>query len=262
MKDLNTNLLRFPQREQLQTDIDQAEAMLPSAKPDDRATIQAGINKSKRQLNSQSPEPLTGKEKDTLSALEKKLRTRITTNMPTEEVMRKNPAGATDWHTKWEKANKKLIRMWKNIKIQLNPDNSDKDLANIERYRPSGQTDRMRTDAQIVGLMSYGGIPEENWPFDAPQNTALEQAKRNVISEEEAEGAVNAALDEIDAEEAKAAIESDAEEVDGRKKELSPEQHAVLLKRLADARAAKAKKHAEELQLEETMQAVPVGKAD
>ena len=69
MKDLNTNLLRFPQREQLQSDIENAETMLPHAKPDDRGTIVSNIKKSKAQLHAQSPEPLTGKEKDTLHFL-------------------------------------------------------------------------------------------------------------------------------------------------------------------------------------------------
>lgn len=253
MKDLNTNLLRFPQREQLQADIAQSEGMLSSAKPEDKPIIQSSIARTKRQLSTQSPEPLTPKEKDTLHALEKKLVKRITENMPTEEVMRKNPAGAVDWHTKWERRNKKLIRIWKNIKIQLNPDNSDKDLANIERYRPSGQTDRIRTDAQIVGLHSFTGIDEDQWPFDAPQNTALEQVKRHTMTEAEAEGAVNSALESLDAEE----LEEETNEEDGKKKPVSPEQHAILVKRLADARAAKEKKRLEELQISETLQAVP-----
>jgi hypothetical protein len=133
MQDLKKNLLRYHQREQLQGEIKQAEDMLTQAKPEDRGTIHANITRTRRQLDSQSPTPLTPKEKDTLSNLEKKLRSRITTNMPTEEVMRKNPAGAVDWHQKWEKINKPLIRMWKNAMIQLNPDSSDRDLSNIER---------------------------------------------------------------------------------------------------------------------------------
>lgn len=252
MKDLNTNLLRYPQREQIQQEIQQAEEMLPSAKPDDKGGIIANIKKAKYTLSTQSPEPLTGKEKDTLHTLEKKLLTRITTNMPTEEVMRKNPAGAVDWHDKWSKANKKLIRMWKNVRIQLNPDNSDKDLANIERHRPSGQTDRMRVDAQIPGLVSYGNVPEELWPFEAPKNTALEQAKRNTISEEDAENAVNSALESFDG------SEIDAKPEEPKKKELSPEDHAILLQRLDKARAAMKKKREEERQLDDTLQAVPV----
>lgn len=252
MKDLNKNLLRFAQREELKTDIEQAEQMIPSAKPEERGTLLRSIKRQKQALNDGSPEPLTGKEKDTLSTLEKRLRAKITEHMPTEEVMRKNPTGAVDWHTKWQNKNKKLVRLWKNVQIQLNPDSQDKDLANIERFRPSGQTDRMRTDAQIVGLMSYGSVPEENWPFDAPENTALNQAKKHAMTEEEAEGAVNNALAELDVE------EEEEEEQDGRKKELSPEQHAILLQRLQKAREVKEQKRQEELQTEQALQAAPV----
>ena len=265
MKDLKTNLLRHHQREQLNSEIEQSERMLQRAKPEDAPVIKAGIARAKRQLTTQSPEPLTGKEKDTLATLEKKLLKKITTNMPTEEVMRKNPAGAVDWHTRWEKQNKSLIRVWKNIRIQLNPDNNDRDLANIERFRPQGQANRIRTDAQIVGAMSYSDIPDEQWPFEAPTNTALEQAKRNnTITELEAEAAVNQALEESDL----LADDVDTEDVeavdqkpDGRKREVSPERHAILVQRLADARAIRKQKLEQERQLDETLTAVPDAKA-
>ena len=256
MKDLNTNLLRYHQREQLQSEISQAESMLPHAKPDDKGTIVSNMNRTKKQLQAQSPEPLTPKEKDKLASLEKKLRSRITTNMPTAEVMRKNPAGAVDWHQKWEKANKKLIRMWKNIRIQLNPDSTDRDLSNIERYRPSGAQDRFRSDAQIPGVISYSSIPDELWPFDAPQNTAAAQAQKR-YDDEHAENDVNKALEEFDDSELPKNEDEDSEE-DGRKKPLTAEQQAVLVQRLANARAALAKKRAEEKQLDETLEAVPV----
>ena len=225
MQDLKKNLLRFHQREQLQGEIKQAQDMLPQAKQEDKGTILANINRTKRQLESQSPVPLTAKEKDTLSALEKKLRSRITTHMPTEEVMRKNPSGAVDWHQKWEKINKPLIQMWKNAVIQLNPDNSDRDLTNLERFRPSGQMDRFRSDAQIPGVMSYHNIPEEKWPFDAPENTALEQAKKHEYETDQAESDVNQALEQLDKSEEEVHIEK-----------CSPEQKALLTERLAKGR--------------------------
>lgn len=246
MKDLKTNLLRYHQREQLQNDISQAESMLPSAKPTEKGEILAGIKRNKKQLDIHSPSPLTAKEKDTLNALEKKLRTRITTNMPTQEVMRKNPAGAVDWHTKWEKSNKPLIRMWKNAVIQLNPDNSDRDLSNIERYRPSGVQDRFRSDAQIPGVISYGNVADENWPLDPPQNTALAQAQKH-YDEGEAETDVNKALEALDA----------VEEED-TKSGCSPERHAQLVENLAKGRAILAQKRAEEKQLQAAFENKPV----
>lgn len=240
MKDLKLNLLRYSQREQLKAEIAQADQSLSQAKSEDAGTIRASRNKTQKQLDEGSPVPLTGKEKDTLNALEKKLRARITTNMPTEETMRKNPAGAVDHHTKWERANKSLIRMWKNVKIQLNPENQDRDLCNIDKYRPSGQTDRMRTDAQIPGLMSFGTVPQENWDqiFDAPTNTALEQAKRREYEESDAQHEVNTAIDALDEQEIDQAEEES-------KDQCSPEQHAILVTRLQKAREVLAQKRAE-----------------
>lgn len=250
MKDLNLNLLRYAQREQIKREIEQASDSLGKATTEDAAAIRGTRQKLQRQLDAGSPESLTGKEKDTLAALEKKLLKRITTNMPTEESMRKNPVGAVDHATKWEKANKKLIRMWKNIRIQLNPDNSDRDLANIDRYRPSGQTDRMRTDAQIPGLMTFGNVDQDDWDniFPTPQNTALEQAKRRANAEDVSQY-VEHAIDECDEKE----LDNAAAEAKGQ---MTPEQHAILVHRLQGAREAKKKKREEQNQLDEALETV------
>lgn len=252
MKDLNAPLLRYNQREQIQHEIDNAESMLPHAKASDKPMVMSSIRKSKKQLEEGSPVPLVGKEKDKLHDLEKKLRTKIAENMPTEEVMRKNPPGAVDWHQRWEKKNKKLIKIWKNIRIQLNPDSSDRDLCNFERYRPSGQTDRIRTDAQIVGLHSFTGIEDEQWPFDAPTTTSLEQAKRRAMNEEDAENLVNSSIEAMDKEQEKEDEQTDSiEKVDGRKRELTPEERALLQQRMAHAREVRKQKLEQEKQLEE-----------
>lgn len=253
MKDLNTNLLRHHQRDELTADIAHYDEILPHAKPEDKPILIKHREQTKRQLAAASPEPLTGAEKDKLNLLEKRLRDKITNNMPTEEVMRKNPAGALDWHQRWEKSNKSLIRMWKNCRIQLNPDSSDRDLANIERYRPSGQTDRMRTDAQIPGLMSYGNVDESQWPFDAPKNTALEQVKRH-YDEQAAENDVNAAIDKMDAEEKEPVVEAGY----GPSGKLSLEEWTALDERLRKGREVLAQKRAENKQLNESLAAVPV----
>ena len=254
MQDLKKNLLRFHQREDLKHDLQTSEKMLDKAKPEDKGIILAGLNRTKKQLESQSPVPLTPKEKDTLFALEKKLRTKITQNMPPDEVMRKNPPGAVDWQTRWERANKSAVRMWKNITIQLNPDNADRDLTNIERFRPSGQMDRMRTDAQIPGLMTFGNVPDENWPFDPPQNTALAQVQRH-YSELEAANDVDTKIDEITSAEKDYVVNEEEVEV---KKELTPEQHAALLSRLEKGRAVLAAQRAAAKQVEEEVSEVQV----
>src|SRR5574341_411952 len=197
MKDLKQNLLRYNQRELLKRDLENYELSLQEAKGPDRAVLLRRKAQTERMLHDQSPVPLTPKEKDKLSDLEKKLRTRIVENMPSDEVMRRNPPGAVDWNRRWLEANKRLIRIWKNTRIQLNPDSQDRDLANIERYRPSNRLHGPTSGAQISGAMSYSDVPDANWPFDAQPNSALVQAQKH-YDEQSAEEEVEKAFQEQD----------------------------------------------------------------
>ncbi|MCI0549653.1 MAG: hypothetical protein L0287_01725 [Anaerolineae bacterium] len=249
MKDLNVNLLRKHQREELKAELENYEKMLPFAKGDDRALVLRRKADTIKMLETQSPEPLTPKEKDKLHGLEKQLRDKITENMPTDEVMRKNPAGAVDWNTKWLNKNKKLIRIWKNIRVQLNPDSGDRDLANIERYRPQGAQNRLRTDAQIPGALSYSDIPDDLWPFEAPQNTALAQANRR-FDEEQA-----ALLVEASIQEAESHVEDPTDKGYGPNKNYTLEEWTALQDRLAKARQAKADKKAVDMEIAEKLTA-------
>jgi hypothetical protein len=178
MKDLTVNLLRKHERDQAHDEIAVQKRLLDHPKIEDKVQVKKNIAILESKLSRLSPEPLAPAEKDKLAKLEKQLAAKIQEGMPTDEMMRKNPVGAIDRHTTWERAKKKLIKMWKNARIQLNPDSDDRDLANVERLRSPGQVDRLRTDAQISGHMSYSNIPEELWPFEQPKETALEQAKR------------------------------------------------------------------------------------
>ncbi len=252
MKDLKTNLLRFHQRTALQDEIKNLDEGLKHAQGEDVGILINRKRKAKKQLDSQSPEPLTGAEKDKLNLLEKKLRERITHNMPPDEVMRKNPTGAVDWHQRWEKATKPLVRMWKNVRIQLNPDNEDRDLANIERYRPVGAISHgLRADAQIPGMMTYGNITDEEWPFAKPDNTALEQARKR-YDEEQAASDVNAALERMDDQESNE--ESDGQERGfGPKGDMTAEAYADMTERLRKAREVRSKKLADQKQTDEAM---------
>lgn len=186
MKSLNAELLRWNEREDKKAELKRGEWLLAHPKVENKVQARKNIDIVKSQLDNFSPEPLTPPEKDKLYNLEKRLANKIKEGMPTDETMRKNPVGAVHAHRMWERANKKLINVWKNVRIQLNPDSEDKDLANIERLRTAGQLDRLRSDAQIGGHLSYQGIPEELWPFEDPKNTALKQAERVAKAETDA----------------------------------------------------------------------------
>lgn len=187
MKPLDRVLLKQPQIQDLQEEKEQIAATLSPSNPfrnkiSKPNLLQARSRSIDKTLEQYAPEPLPGHEKDLLSKKEVELREQWTQGMPTEEEMRKNPAGMVDRHRKWEKANKPAILAWKNIRRQLEPDSDDPDLANIERYRPSGVMDRMVASAQISGAMNYRSVPQEKWDqaFEGkkPVNTALEQAKK------------------------------------------------------------------------------------
>lgn len=182
-----TQLLRFNQRENLKGEIESMQAMTPQLKaPADRAEVSKRIRRLQSSLSTQSPPELSGSQRDELYKQGKELESKFTAGMLSAEEMRKNPAGAVGHHMRWEKANKADILRWKNIQQMLDPTSDDPDLSNIERVRPTGAMDRMRTDAQIPGHMTYGNIPQENWDMafngNGPQNTALQQAQRHAES--------------------------------------------------------------------------------
>ena len=134
----------------------------------------------------------------------------------------------------------------------MNPESDERDLANVERLRPQGQFDRMRTDAQIAGHMSFGNIPEELWPFMPPTNTALEQVKRNYEARQAEQDVDNVLADaEAKTEEVKdSAVRTEEEQAADLEKEVAMHQ------RLAKAREVLKKKREEEKQLNESLEAV------
>jgi hypothetical protein len=211
-------LLRYNQREELKAEVESLDLALHPMNPfrhKNSIDAQAASSRArslKKQLNDNSPKELSGGAKDKIAKRCKEIEEKIVNGMPTQEEMRKNPAGMVDRWIKWEKANKKAVLEWKNAQIMLEPDSSDKDLANFERLRPEGQMDRFRGDAQINGHMAYGGIPQEVWDliFKHAPNSALAQAKQ-----------------------------VEAEKVDKRTLPRTEEQKRILTERLASARAAK-----------------------
>ncbi|MAH45614.1 hypothetical protein CMI37_07280 [Candidatus Pacearchaeota archaeon] len=121
----------------------------------------------RRDLNELAvPTDLAGPAKNALYKRLLHLRDTIREDMPPHEIMRRNPAGAVDWHTRWQNKNKDAILEYKNIVHALNPGDTSKDIANIELIRPSmlqpGQSTFM-ADAQIPGHMAYTSVPDENW---------------------------------------------------------------------------------------------------
>ena len=195
MKPTNVPLLRPAQMSEHVEEIRVTEEKLRNPSIQDKGAVQRQLRNLKLQYERQAPEPLAGAEKDQLATREKVLREEITQGMLSQEEMRKNPPGAVDQHMRWERANKPKIMEWKNLRLQLAADQSspetwDRDTANLERYRPTGASGRVRLDAQITGKMAPGaGVPDENWKqafgTTESENSALNQVKRRQMSDEQ-----------------------------------------------------------------------------
>ena len=187
MKPTNVPLLRPAQMSEHVEEIRVTEEKLRNPSIQDKGAVQRQLRNLKLQYERQAPEPLSGAEKDQLSTKEKALREEITQGMLSQEEMRKNPPGAVDTHMRWERGNKAKIMEWKNMRLQLaadgsSPDTWDRDVANLERFRPTGARERVRLDAQIPGKMAFGSVPEDKWQeaFGSthPENSALNQVKK------------------------------------------------------------------------------------
>lgn len=203
MKDLDKNLLRPAQIEELEGERENLEAVIHGGRTIDGQLPGyrgAGSGEARRKLRSiekmladQAPERLTAVEKDRLYNVEKELRDKITYGMLSKEEMRKAPPTAVDRHRRWEATNKKDIFRWKNVKVQLSaadgePASSrDRDAANLEQFRPEGVNQGIRTDNFIQGVHAMSPLAKENWPLGEPKcDTAVAQNKR-VMSESQKE---------------------------------------------------------------------------
>jgi hypothetical protein len=204
LNDPSGNLLRPAQMAEHYHDIQVAKADLENPRIQDKGAVRQRVSSLQKQYETQAPRPITnGATKDALAKEAETLLADILPGMLSKEEMRKNPAGSVDKYMRWERVKKPKILRWKKIMTVLNADESDpitwdRDAANLERFRPDGPQDRLRTDAQIGGHMTFGNVPDENWvqAFGTthPDTSALAQAKR-AQAREEPEGADRIGLD-------------------------------------------------------------------
>lgn len=116
-----------------------------------------------RDLDTQSPPPLTPGLRDKLARLDRLLVDRISDGMPTGEQMRRKPPGAVDQHTAWDRANKRHVLMWKAGRRLLHPDSDAVDLCNVEQLRRPGLTNNLHVDAQLPGVFALTEAAKANY---------------------------------------------------------------------------------------------------
>lgn len=132
---------------------------------EDRGQLTKNLRSLERDLQTQEPKPYASEELDAAVERSDELKGEILQGMPTQEEMRRNPAGAVDKHRRWEKRNKKKITEWKNIQLRRHqtgdaelPDATD--IANFEQFRPSGGSQQLNMHSeQIAGRIQFGPKP-------------------------------------------------------------------------------------------------------
>lgn len=133
----------------------------------DRGAITAHLKRLDHEVETSSPPDLTGEERDQAVRECSEIEARLVPNMPSDEEMRRNPAGVTGRHMRYEKLAKSKkyfdegdIFRWKNHQLALHKGDDDPDVANFERMRPLHNHGSMQ-GAQIPGTQYHGTTPTQ-----------------------------------------------------------------------------------------------------
>lgn len=156
-----------------------------SAQIQNRGQMRRQISHIDRQLHNDAPKAYRQDEIDSAVKREQELRDKWTAGMPTQAEMRRSPAGAIDKHRSWERANKRDILEWKNIRRRLHAtglidDHPDaREVSNIEQFRPVHASHELPMDNKLVAgkdiYLPQGPIAVRNVMSDEDRQAMLER---------------------------------------------------------------------------------------
>lgn len=151
------NFLRPQQVVEMTDEKNRLERAVANPHIQDRGEAVRALRRISKQIETQTPTAFTGDDEGKAVKREYALREKILEGMPSQEEMRKSPAGAVGKHMAWEKRVKPFLAEWKNIKLRLGVGSTDPDLANFERFRPTSSTLNMHNTI-VQGTQYY--MPE------------------------------------------------------------------------------------------------------
>jgi hypothetical protein len=197
-KESTKNLMRPAQVEEMKGEISRLEGSLNapphiSAQIQDPGEMRRQLKNLKSDLASQAPQPY-GDRVDAARVRAEVLKQEILKGMPTDPEMRRNPAGATDKHRKWEQRNKDNILEWKNIQLNLHAGGDldeladASDVANFEKFRPLDASHELNMhNEQIAGKVQHG-------PFGTELGTVITDEEKAILESVDPEVASSLAL--------------------------------------------------------------------
>lgn len=241
-------LLRPDQVESAREEIKSLETKLTNPLIQDKGQVRKQLQQAQKLMLEQVPQaPATVEEEGRMVARSKELLGKILEGMPSHEEMRKAPPGAVEKHRAWERRNKTAIIEWKNLQLRLNAGTSDRDVANLEKFRPTASS--LNMDSAFIPGKNFH-MPETNGPvvtFSDEQLALLRQlspqlADSVALMRNEDRQKVKDTIAGIGLAEPSAASIAGKRGVEKKaKRTLSPEHKAAL----AAGRARKAKKAAQ-----------------
>lgn len=190
------------------------------------------------------PDNLSGETKDALEKYRIELEGKIRSTLLPQEVMWRNPPGAPDEHLKRERSIKDSILIWKNVVTMQNPHNTDQDLRNIERLRPSlanpHSAASFMANARLPGSFAMTPLAKDNFDETFPDSPTIDTAMKQIERRD-------AELEDL--KKRNALLEAKLEVLIGKKTRgksaWTEEQRQAARDRMAKARGAKGKKKAE-----------------
>src|SRR3990167_488657 len=155
------NLLRPDQIQETKEEVTRIERTLQQPHVQDPSELLRQRSRLNQTLQDLTPKPFEGIEKDMAVKRANDLLSEMLNGMPTQAEMRRCPPGSIDKHMKWEKRNKQKVMEWKNLQLRLNAGSGDREVANLERFRPQGGAGELNLgDGLIQGkIISFGGEP-------------------------------------------------------------------------------------------------------
>lgn len=155
-------LLRPDQHQTAVEEIKSLEFKLQNPLIQDKGEVHKQLRRARHTLEMQTPQPpQDAEEEGRMVSRSKELLDQILQGMPSHEEMRKAPPGAVDKHRQWERRNKLRILEWKNLQLRMTVGSGDREVANLERYRPRASTLNM-DNAQIPGKQFF--MPNTSGP--------------------------------------------------------------------------------------------------
>ena len=176
------NLLRPHQVNEMISDKENLQRQLNNPHIQDKGLVTSQLRKLNHQLETQTPKHFVGKDLDTAVQRSDKLKEEILQGMPSQEEMRKSPPGAVDKHRTWEKRNKAKLLEWKEIQLRLNAGSDENDVANFERFRPTGSSLNMQ-NAQIPGKQYFMPSTSPEYKENHDRIFAKDKPKKGMSAE-------------------------------------------------------------------------------